>query len=108
MRDHGLTGREAALYEMIWKRAVASQMENARGTNITVRVDAGDARHPFRGPLRTELAEPLDPVHEVGHRQLPVHILLSKADKFNRQEQVLALRALRMLLGGLLLEDAAQ
>ncbi|HEX4918206.1 MAG TPA: ribosome biogenesis GTP-binding protein YihA/YsxC [Limnobacter sp.] len=29
----------------------------------------------------------------VGHRQLPVHILLSKADKFNRQEQVLALRA---------------
>ncbi|HEX4879082.1 MAG TPA: ribosome biogenesis GTP-binding protein YihA/YsxC [Limnobacter sp.] len=29
----------------------------------------------------------------VGHRKLPVHILLSKADKFNRQEQVLALRA---------------
>ncbi|MCQ8895322.1 ribosome biogenesis GTP-binding protein YihA/YsxC [Limnobacter humi] len=29
----------------------------------------------------------------VSHRQLPVHILLSKSDKFNRQEQVLALRA---------------
>ena len=39
------------LYEMIWKRAVASQMENARGTNITVRVDAGDAR--FRASGKT-------------------------------------------------------
>lgn len=29
----------------------------------------------------------------VSGRKLPVHILLSKADKFNRQEQVLALRA---------------
>ena len=34
----------------------------------------------------------------VGHRQLPVHILLSKADKFNRQEQVLALRATQKAL----------
>lgn len=29
----------------------------------------------------------------VGARNIPVHILLSKADKFNRQEQILALRA---------------
>ncbi len=34
----------------------------------------------------------------VGHRQLPVHILLSKADKFNRQEQVLALRSTQKAL----------
>ncbi len=43
-------GAEAAwLYDMIWKRTVASQMENARGTNITVRVDAGDARFRVSG-----------------------------------------------------------
>ncbi len=39
------------LYDMIWKRSVASQMENARGTNITVRIDTGDAR--FRASGKT-------------------------------------------------------
>jgi DNA topoisomerase-1 len=45
-------GSEASrLYDMIWKRSVASQMENARGTNITVRIDTGDAR--FRASGKT-------------------------------------------------------
>ncbi len=37
-------GTEAArLYEMIWRRTLASQMRDARGTNSTVSVAAGDA-----------------------------------------------------------------
>ncbi|MBD3689664.1 type I DNA topoisomerase [Nanchangia anserum] len=33
-----LRGQELALYDLIWKRTVASQMEDARGTTDTVRV----------------------------------------------------------------------
>ncbi|MGE0192751.1 MAG: type I DNA topoisomerase [Planctomycetota bacterium] len=33
----------AALYELIWKRTVASQMPDARGRRVTVRVGIGDA-----------------------------------------------------------------
>ncbi len=37
-------GVEAAkLYEMIWRRTVASQMKDARGTSIAVRISLGDA-----------------------------------------------------------------
>lgn len=35
---HQLRGRELALYDLIWKRTVASQMIDARGTTDTVRV----------------------------------------------------------------------
>ena len=43
-------GSEAArLYEMIWRRTLASQMRDARGTNSTVLVDVGDARFRARG-----------------------------------------------------------
>jgi len=45
-------GEEAAkLYEMIWRRTLASQMRDARGTDSTVLVDVGDAR--FRATGRT-------------------------------------------------------
>ena len=47
-----LLGPEAAkLYEMIWRRTVASQMRDARGTNSTVTIDAGEAR--FRATGKT-------------------------------------------------------
>jgi DNA topoisomerase-1 len=36
----GLTGRAAALYEMIWKRTMATQMADAQITIITVNIDA--------------------------------------------------------------------
>jgi DNA topoisomerase-1 len=40
-RDHG---RDAAkLYELIWKRTVASQMKNAKGMRIIVRIQLGEA-----------------------------------------------------------------
>lgn len=41
--ETGLTGREAALYELIWKRTVASQMADARLTHIAVHIAADDA-----------------------------------------------------------------
>ena len=45
-------GPEAAkLYEMIWRRTLASQMPDARGTNSTVLLKAGEAR--FRASGKT-------------------------------------------------------
>ena len=45
-------GVEAArLYEMIWRRTLASQMRDARGTSSTVLIDAGDAQ--FRATGKT-------------------------------------------------------
>lgn len=38
--EHGLRGTEAALYDLIWKRTVASQMANARLKFVTARVSA--------------------------------------------------------------------
>ncbi len=43
-------GTEAAkLYEMIWRRTLASQMPNARGKNSSVLLDVGDARFRAAG-----------------------------------------------------------
>jgi DNA topoisomerase-1 len=38
-----LSGRELALYDLIWKRTVACQMADARLTQITVQIDVEDA-----------------------------------------------------------------
>ncbi len=42
-KETGLAGKELALYEMIWKRTVATQMADAKQTFITVEITAGDA-----------------------------------------------------------------
>jgi DNA topoisomerase I len=39
----GLTGRELSLYDLIWKRTVASQMADARQTMISVQIGVEDA-----------------------------------------------------------------
>ncbi|HVO43513.1 MAG TPA: type I DNA topoisomerase [Aggregatilineales bacterium] len=39
----GLSGREAALYDMIWKRTIATQMADAHITLITVEITVADA-----------------------------------------------------------------
>ncbi|MFZ4674768.1 MAG: type I DNA topoisomerase [Nodosilinea sp.] len=41
--ETGLTGREASLYDLIWKRTVASQMAEARQTNITASIEVDNA-----------------------------------------------------------------
>jgi len=42
-QETGLSGRERALYELIWKRTVATQMADARQTQITVGLQVEDA-----------------------------------------------------------------
>lgn len=37
--ETGLTGREVALYDLIWKRTIASQMAEARQTHITASIE---------------------------------------------------------------------
>lgn len=39
----GLTGQEAGLYDMIWKRTIATQMADAQITTITAMINADDA-----------------------------------------------------------------
>lgn len=64
------------LYDLIWKRTVASQMENARGTHIAVIVDAGPARFratgktiEFAGHLRAYVEGSDDPDAELADRE---------------------------------------
>ncbi len=53
--ETGLDGDEYALYALIWKRTVASQMKDARKTTTTVELDALDARFKATGQ-RTDFA----------------------------------------------------
>ncbi|MDE0261572.1 MAG: type I DNA topoisomerase [Bryobacterales bacterium] len=74
-------GAEAAkLYEMIWRRTLASQMPDARGTISTVLLDAGEARFraagktiEFAGFLKAYSAEavPGDSPVDANERLLP-------------------------------------
>ena len=47
----GLTGRHKALYDLIWKRAVATQMADARLRHLNVQVDAEEARFRAAGKV---------------------------------------------------------
>ena len=47
--EQGLTGREAALYAMIWKRTVATQMAEAQLRFQSVTITAGDAEFKATG-----------------------------------------------------------
>ena len=44
-----LTDEEYRLFEMIWKRTVASQMSDARGRRMTITIEGGGARFEVRG-----------------------------------------------------------
>ncbi len=48
--DTALTGREAKLYDLIWKRTMATQMAEARleFTNVTIQVETKSAKAVFR------------------------------------------------------------
>ncbi len=47
--EHGLSGREAVLYDMIWKRTVATQMTEARLKFRTATIKAGEAEFRATG-----------------------------------------------------------
>ncbi len=42
-KDSGLSGRDLALYEMIWKRTLASQMAEAKKLSVSIRIESGDS-----------------------------------------------------------------
>ncbi|QRN81473.1 MAG: type I DNA topoisomerase, partial [Nocardiopsis sp. BM-2018] len=49
--EHGLKGSDAALYDLVWKRTVASQMRDARVRFVTARILAqGEARDDDGSP----------------------------------------------------------
>ncbi|ABA19656.1 DNA topoisomerase I [Trichormus variabilis ATCC 29413] len=67
-QETGLGGRELALYDLIWKRTVASQMADSRQTQITVQLQVEDAgfrasgkRIDFPGYLRAYVEGSDDP-----------------------------------------------
>ncbi|MDB9346199.1 type I DNA topoisomerase [Nodularia spumigena] len=67
-QETGLSGRELALYDLIWKRTVASQMADCRQTQITVQLQVEDAgfrssgkRIDFPGFLRAYVEGSDDP-----------------------------------------------
>jgi len=45
----GLSGRELALYELIWKRTMATQMKEAQKASMTIKILAGDAEFSASG-----------------------------------------------------------
>ncbi len=47
--EHGLSGREALLYDMIWKRTIATQMTEARLKFRTATIQASDAEFRATG-----------------------------------------------------------
>ena len=42
-KSTGLTGKELALYELIWMRTVATQMAEAKKLSVSVKISAGDS-----------------------------------------------------------------
>jgi DNA topoisomerase-1 len=67
-QETGLSGRELALYDLIWKRTVATQMADSRQTHITVDSQVEDAgfrssgkRIDFPGYLRAYVEGSDDP-----------------------------------------------
>ncbi len=66
--DTGLDGRDLALYELIWKRTMASQMADARQTGLSISIEAGEGlfrasgkRIDFAGFLRAYVEGSDDP-----------------------------------------------
>ncbi|KAB8316936.1 type I DNA topoisomerase [Tolypothrix campylonemoides VB511288] len=67
-QETGLSGRELQLYDLIWKRTVASQMADSRQTQITMQLQVEDAgfrssgkRIDFPGYLRAYVEGSDDP-----------------------------------------------
>jgi len=48
-----LTGEEFRLYDLIWKRTIASQMADARGQTVSVRIRGGNAEFATAGTVIT-------------------------------------------------------
>lgn len=78
----GLSGQELALYDLIWKRTVASQMADARQTHLTATIEAADAvfrasgkRIDFPGFFRAYVEGTDDPDAALEDREEPLPAL---------------------------------
>jgi DNA topoisomerase-1 len=76
-RETGLSGKELALYELIWMRTVATQMAEAKKLSVTARIQAGDTlfqasgtRILFPGFLRAYAEGSDDPEAALEEREL--------------------------------------
>ncbi|KIF00373.1 DNA topoisomerase I [Streptomyces sp. RSD-27] len=79
--ETGLTGDQFRLYELIWKRTVASQMKDATGNSVTVKIggrasDGRDAEFsasgktiPFHGFMKAYVEGADDPNAELDDRE---------------------------------------
>lgn len=83
----GLTGREKQLYELIWKRTMATQMKEAEKASMTIKVEAGKAeftasgtRILFPGFLRVYVEGTDDPEAALEDKEL-ILPPLKKGDK---------------------------
>ena len=59
-KEHGLAGEDARLYDLIWRRTLASQMADARVQDTTVTIEAHPPGHP-KATLRATGREVLFP-----------------------------------------------
>lgn len=76
-QETGLSGRELSLYDLIWKRTVATQMAEARQTHITVQIQVDDAgfratgkRIDFPGFFRAYVEGSDDPDAAIEDREI--------------------------------------
>lgn len=75
--ETGLSGQQLRLYELIWKRTVASQMVDARQKQVSVKITAGEALFSssgmtieFPGFLRAYVEGSDDPDAELAEREV--------------------------------------
>ena len=87
--DIGMTGKEKALYELIWKRTMASQMAEAKKLNLSVRIQADDcefsangSRITFPGFLRVYVEGSDDPEKALDDKEVLLP-KFGKGDKLN-------------------------
>lgn len=78
-QETGLSGRELSLYDLIWKRTVATQMAEARQTHITVNIEVDDAifratgkRIDFPGFFRAYVEGSDDPAAALEDQEVPL------------------------------------
>jgi DNA topoisomerase I len=85
----GLSGVQLSLYDLIWKRTVATQMAEAKKLSMTVRITADDAeftssgmRILFPGFLRAYVEGSDDPEEALGDKEVTLPAL-SQGDQVN-------------------------
>lgn len=90
--DTGLSGRDLQMYDLVWKRTVASQMVNSKQKQLSVKIEAGDAllaasgmTIEFPGFLKAYVEGKDDPDQALDDREVKIP-KLSKGDKVSSEK----------------------